>query len=312
MKDLNIVFMGTPDFATHCLKHLIEKEYNVVGVITAPDRPSGRGQKVNISSVKKYALEQEIEVLQPSNLKDPDFISQLQEWKPDVQVVVAFRMLPKEVWQLSLKGTFNLHASLLPKYRGAAPINWAIINGEKESGVTTFFIDEKIDTGNIIFQEKTKIEKAENAGSLHDKLMDIGSQLITKTIDAIKQQNAPSIKQEGDTTQAPKIFKADCKIDWQNNGKTILQKILGLSPYPSAWTNLMGDPNKAFKIYDASIEFTNHNLKIGDLELDKTQFKVAVKDGFICLKEVQISGKKRMKIDEFLRGFQQKENCFVQ
>jgi methionyl-tRNA formyltransferase len=291
---------------------LIEKEYNVVGVITAPDRPSGRGQKVNISSVKKYALEQKIEVLQPSNLKDPDFISQLQEWKPDVQVVVAFRMLPKEVWQLSSNGTFNLHASLLPKYRGAAPINWAIINGEKESGVTTFFIDEKIDTGNIIFQEKIKIEKAENAGSLHDKLMDIGSQLITKTIDAIKQQNAPSIKQEGDTTQAPKIFKSDCKIDWQNNGKTILQKILGLSPYPSAWTNLMGDPNKVFKIYDASIEFTNHNLKIGDVGLDKTQFKVAVKDGFICLKEVQISGKKRMKIDEFLRGFQQKENCFVQ
>ena len=312
MKDLKIVFMGTPDFATYCLKRLIEKEYNVVGVITAPDRPSGRGQKVNISSVKKYALEQEIEVLQPSNLKDPDFISQLQEWKPDVQVVVAFRMLPKEVWQLSSNGTFNLHASLLPKYRGAAPINWAIINGEKESGVTTFFIDEKIDTGNIIFQEKIKIEKAENAGSLHDKLMDIGSQLITKTIDAIKQQNAPSIKQEGDTTQAPKIFKADCKIDWQNNGKTILQKILGLSPYPSAWTNLMGDPNKVFKIYDASIEFTNHNLKIGDVGLDKTQFKVAVKDGFICLKEVQISGKKRMKIDEFLRGFQQKENCFVQ
>tara|TARA_B100000767_G_scaffold75160_1_gene71745 strand:+ start:175 stop:1113 length:939 start_codon:yes stop_codon:yes gene_type:complete len=312
MKDLKIVFMGTPDFATYCLKRLIEKEYNVVGVITAPDRPSGRGQKVNISSVKKYALEQEIEVLQPSNLKDPDFISQLQEWKPDVQVVVAFRMLPKEVWQLSSNGTFNLHASLLPKYRGAAPINWAIINGEKESGVTTFFIDEKIDTGNIIFQEKIKIEKAENAGSLHDKLMDIGSQLITKTIDAIKQQNAPSIKQEGDTTQAPKIFKADCKIDWQNNGKTILQKILGLSPYPSAWTNLMGDPNKVFKIYDASIEFTNHNLKIGDVGLDKTQFKVAVKDGFICLKEVQISGKKRMKIDDFLRGFQQKENCFVQ
>ena len=312
MKDLKIVFMGTPDFATYCLKRLIEKEYNVVGVITAPDRPSGRGQKVNISSVKKYALEQEIEVLQPSNLKDPDFISQLQEWKPDVQVVVAFRMLPKEVWQLSSNGTFNLHASLLPKYRGAAPINWAIINGEKESGVTTFFIDEKIDTGNIIFQEKIKIEKAENAGSLHDKLMDIGSQLITKTIDTIKQQNAPSIKQEGDTTQAPKIFKADCKIDWQNNGKTILQKILGLSPYPSAWTNLMGDPNKVFKIYDASIEFTNHNLKIGDVGLDKTQFKVAVKDGFICLKEVQISGKKRMKIDDFLRGFQQKENCFVQ
>jgi methionyl-tRNA formyltransferase len=311
MKDLRIVFMGTPDFATHCLKHLIENEYNVVGVITAPDRPSGRGQKVNISSVKKYSLEQRIEVLQPTNLKDSDFINQLKEWKPDVQVVVAFRMLPKEVWQLSLKGTFNLHASLLPKYRGAAPINWAIINGEKESGVTTFFIDEKIDTGNIIFQEKVKIKELENAGSLHDKLMNVGGKLITKTIDAIKQNNAPSIKQEGKNTQAPKIFKQDCRIDWQENPKDILQKILGLSPYPTAWTTLLNDPNKIFKIYDASIETTDHKLNIGEVKLNKTQFKVAVKNGFICLKEVQISGKKRMKIDEFLRGFQNKENCFV-
>lgn len=311
MKDLRIVFMGTPDFATHCLKHLIEKEYNVVGVITAPDRPSGRGQKVNISSVKKYALEQEINILQPTNLKDPNFISQLTEWKPDIQVVVAFRMLPKEVWQLSLKGTFNLHASLLPKYRGAAPINWAIINGEKESGVTTFFIDEKIDTGNVIFQEKVKIEDLENAGSLHDKLMNIGSELITKTIDAIVQNNAPSIKQEGEYTQAPKIFKADCRIDWQKDARSIIQKILGLSPYPSAWTSLMDDPNKVFKIYDAFIESTDHKLNNGEVVLDKTQFKIAVKNGFICLKEVQISGKKRMKIDEFLRGFQNKENCFV-
>ena len=311
MKDLRIVFMGTPDFATYCLKHLIEKEYNVVGVITAPDRPSGRGQKVNISSVKKYALEQEINILQPTNLKDPNFISQLTEWKPDIQVVVAFRMLPKEVWQLSLKGTFNLHASLLPKYRGAAPINWAIINGEKESGVTTFFIDEKIDTGNVIFQEKVKIEDLENAGSLHDKLMNIGSELIAKTIDAIVQNNAPSIKQAGKYTQAPKIFKADCRIDWQKDPKSIIQKILGLSPYPSAWTTLMDDPNKVFKIYDAFIESKDHKLNIGEVLLDKTQFKIAVKNGFICLKEVQISGKKRMKIDEFLRGFQNKENCFV-
>lgn len=303
--------MGTPEFATHCLKHLIEKDYNVVGVITAPDRPSGRGQKVNISSVKKYALEQEIEILQPTNLKDPNFISQLKEWKPDIQVVVAFRMLPKEVWQLSVKGTFNLHASLLPKYRGAAPINWAIINGEKESGVTTFFIDEKIDTGNVIFQEKVKIEDFEKAGSLHDKLMNIGSELIAKTIDAIVQNNTPSIKQVGEYTQAPKIFKADCRIDWQKDAKTILQKILGLSPYPSAWTTLMDDPNKVFKIYDAFIEIISHKLNIGEVVLDKTQFKIAVKNGFICLKEVQISGKKRMKIDEFLRGFHNKENCFV-
>ena len=303
--------MGTPDFATHCLKHLIESKYNVVGVITAPDRPSGRGQKINISSVKKYALEQEIKILQPKNLKDPDFIEKLKKWKPELQLVVAFRMLPKEVWQLSAKGTFNLHASLLPKYRGAAPINWAIINNEKESGVTTFFIDEKIDTGNIIFQEKARIEDGENAGSLHDRLMNIGSQLIAKTIDAIDQNNAPNIKQEGINSQAPKIFKKDCRIDWQKDAKTIQQKILGFSPFPSSWTTLMGDENKVFKIYDASIENSQHQLRIGEVELDKTHFKVAVKNGFVCLKEVQISGKKRMKIDEFLRGFQHKENCFV-
>jgi methionyl-tRNA formyltransferase len=311
MKDLRIVFMGTPDFATHCLKHLVEKKYNVVGVITAPDRPSGRGQKLNVSSVKKYALQQQIEILQPTNLKDANFISQLKQWNGDLQIVVAFRMLPKEVWQLSSKGTFNLHASLLPKYRGSAPINWAIINGEKESGVTTFFIDEKIDTGNIIFKEKVTIEALENAGSLHDKLMNIGSQLIVKTIDAIAQNNAPSIKQEGENTQAPKIFKADCRIDWQTKPNVILQKILGLSPYPSAWTTLMGDQNKVFKIYNARIEKSNHELEIGEVQLNKSEFKVAVSNGFICLLEVQLSGKKRMKIDEFLRGFHQKENCFV-
>ena len=303
--------MGTPDFATHCLKHLVENKYNVVGVITAPDRPSGRGQKLNISSVKKYALQQEVEILQPTNLKDPDFISQLKQWKADLQVVVAFRMLPKEVWQLSPKGTFNLHASLLPKYRGAAPINWAIINGEKESGVTTFFIDEKIDTGNIIFQEKVIIEDLENAGSLHNKLMNIGSRLIVKTIDAIAQNNAPNIKQEGKNTLAPKIFKADCKIDWQLKSTDILQKILGLSPYPSAWTTLMGDENKVFKIYSARLEKSDHQLEIGEVLLNKSDFKVAVNDGFVCLLDVQLSGKKRMKIEEFLRGFHQKENCFV-
>ena len=303
--------MGTPEFATHCLKYLVEENYNVIGVITAPDRPSGRGQKVIFSSVKKYALQQNLEILQPDNLKDPNFINQLQKWKSDVQVVVAFRMLPKQVWQLASKGTFNLHASLLPKYRGAAPINWAIMNGEKESGVSTFFIDEKIDTGNIIFQQKVKIEEHENAGSLHNKLMHSGAQLISKTIDAINNNTAPNIEQKGESSQAPKIFKSDCRINWNNDPKKIVQKILGLSPYPASWTTLMGDEDKVFKIYNAYYKKSIHELEIGKAEISKTEFKVAVKNGFIYLDQVQISGKKRMKIDDFLRGLQNKENCFV-
>lgn len=303
--------MGTPEFATHCLKYLVEKNYNVIGVITAPDRPSGRGQKVIFSSVKKYAIQQNLEILQPDNLKDPNFINQLQKWNSDVQVVVAFRMLPKQVWQLASKGTFNLHASLLPKYRGAAPINWAIMNGEKESGVSTFFIDEKIDTGNIIFQQKVKIEEHENAGSLHDKLMQSGAQLISKTIDAINNNTAPNIEQKGESSQAPKIFKSDCRINWNNDPKKIVQKILGLSPYPASWTTLMGDENKVFKIYNAYYKKSIHEQDIGKAEISKTEFKVAVKNGFIYLDQVQISGKKRMKIDDFLRGLQNKENCFV-
>lgn len=303
--------MGTPEFATHCLKYLVEENYNVIGVITAPDRPSGRGQKVIFSSVKKYALQQNLEILQPDNLKDPNFINQLQKWNSDVQVVVAFRMLPKQVWQLASKGTFNLHASLLPKYRGAAPINWAIMNGEKESGVSTFFIDEKIDTGNIIFQQKVKIEEHENAGSLHNKLMHSGAQLISKTIDAINNNTAPNIEQKGESSQAPKIFKSDCRINWNNDPKKIVQKILGLSPYPASWTTLMGDEDKVFKIYNAYYKKSIHELDIGKAEISKTEFKVAVKNGFIYLDQVQISGKKRMKIDDFLRGLQNKENCFV-
>ena len=303
--------MGTPEFATHCLKYLVEENYNVIGVITAPDRPSGRGQKVIFSSVKKYASQQNLEILQPDNLKDPNFINQLQKWNSDVQVVVAFRMLPKQVWQLASKGTFNLHASLLPKYRGAAPINWAIMNGEKESGVSTFFIDEKIDTGNIIFQQKVKIEEHENAGSLHNKLMHSGAQLISKTIDAINNNTAPNIEQKGESSQAPKIFKSDCRINWNNDPKKIVQKILGLSPYPASWTTLMGDEDKVFKIYNAYYKKSIHELDIGKAEISKTEFKVAVKNGFIYLDQVQISGKKRMKIDDFLRGLQNKENCFV-
>ena len=206
---LRIVFMGTPNFATESLKGLVENDFNVVGVVTAPDRPTGRGQKIKHSSVKAYALEQDLKILQPEKLKGTSFIKDLESLKADLFVVVAFRMLPEVVWAMPSEGTFNLHASLLPNYRGAAPINWAVINGEKETGVSTFFIEKNIDTGNIIFKEKVTIEALENAGSLHDKLMNIGSQLIVKTIDAIAQNNAPSIKQEGENTQAPKIFKKD-------------------------------------------------------------------------------------------------------
>ena len=230
--------MGTPDFATASLQALVENKYHVVGAITVPDKPAGRGQKLRTSSVKDYALTQNIPVLQPTNLKDESFLAELKALEADLQVVVAFRMLPEAVWNMPKYGTFNLHASLLPKYRGAAPINWAIINGETESGVTTFFIEHQIDTGNIIFQEKTSIEADDNAGDLHDKLMQIGSRLVRKTIDAISNGNAPNKKQKGIATKAPKIFKDICQIDWNKDINSIHNHIRGLSPYPGAWTNL--------------------------------------------------------------------------
>ena len=230
--------MGTPGFATASLQVLVEKNYNVVGVITVPDKPAGRGQKLRSSSVKEYAVSQKIPVLQPNNLKDESFLTELKALEADVQVVVAFRMLPEAVWNMPRHGTFNLHASLLPQYRGAAPINWAVINGDIESGVTTFFIEHQIDAGNIIFQEKTKIKVEDNAGDLHDKLMQIGSQLVCKTIDAIGNGTAPNSQQIGKPTQAPKIFKDTCQIDWNKDIHSIYNHIRGLSPYPGAWTTL--------------------------------------------------------------------------
>ncbi len=310
-KDLRIVFMGTTDFATASLSALVDNGYNVVGAMTVPDKAAGRGQKLRESSVKKYATEKEIPILQPSNLKDQEFLSELDKWQADVQVIVAFRMLPKLVWSMPKHGTFNLHASLLPKYRGAAPINWAIINGDKESGVTTFFIDDNIDTGNIIFQEKITIHEEDDAGILHDKLMSIGSQLVCKTIDAIKDQSAPNHLQEGKPTMAPKIFKEDCKIDWSHDAQTVQNKIKGMSPYPTAWTNLQEDPKKGLKVFKSHIENSNHSLKYGSVVTTKTDFKVAVSDGYIYISELQLAGKKRMKTEDFLRGFNTPENCFV-
>lgn len=300
---LRIVFMGTPDFATESLKRLVENDFNVVGVVTAPDRPAGRGQKIRHSSVKAYAQEQDLKILQPEKLKNTSFITDLESLKADLFVVVAFRMLPEVVWAMPPKGTFNLHASLLPNYRGAAPINWAVINGEKETGVSTFFIEKNIDTGNVIFQEKINIAEDENAGDIHDKLMHIGSELVCKTINAIENNQAPNVPQIDETaSHAPKIFKGDCKIIWSESAIDIHNKIRGLSPYPTAWTSV--DKDKTLKLFKSTYENTNHNLEIGKVVINnKKELKVATHDGFVHIHELQLSGKKRMKTADFLRGY---------
>ena len=300
---LRIVFMGTPDFATESLRRLVENNYNIVGVVTAPDRPAGRGQKIKFSSVKEYAVSQNLQVLQTEKLKNPQFIDELKNLEADLFVVVAFRMLPEIVWRLPAKGTFNLHGSLLPRYRGAAPINWAVINGDKETGVTTFFIEKDIDTGNIIFQEKLSISDKDTAGNIHDKLMHIGSELVCKTIDAIESNKAPNSPQLNETaTHAPKIFKADCKVNWEENSVVIHNKIRGLSPYPTAWTSI--DKDKTLKLFSSSYENANHNETIGKILISNNkEMKVAAKDGFVHIHELQLSGKKRMKTEDFLRGY---------
>lgn len=300
---LRIVFMGTPDFATESLKRLVENNYNIVGVVTAPDRPAGRGQKIKFSSVKEYAVSKNLQVLQTEKLKNPQFIDELKNLEADLFVVVAFRMLPEIVWRLPAKGTFNLHGSLLPRYRGAAPINWAVINGDKETGVTTFFIEKDIDTGNIIFQEKLSISDKDTAGNIHDKLMHIGSELVCKTIDAIESNKAPNSPQLNETaTHAPKIFKADCKVNWEENSVVIHNKIRGLSPYPTAWTSI--DKDKTLKLFSSSYENANHNETIGKILISNNkEMKVAAKDGFVHIHELQLSGKKRMKTEDFLRGY---------
>lgn len=312
MRALRIVFLGTPDFAVESLKILVENNYQIVGVITAPDKPAGRGQKLMKSAVKIYAEKNNLTILQPTNLKDPAFIEKLKSLKPDLQIVVAFRMLPEIVWNLPPLGTFNLHASLLPNYRGAAPINWAIINGEKETGVTTFFLEKQIDTGKIILQEKTNIKETDNAGILHDRLMEIGSKLVLRTVHEIETDSLNLIDQSAIIEKltaikpAPKIFKEDCSIDWNEDIEKIYNKIRGLSPYPAAWSELVSE-NKtiSFKIFKAEKILESHELTSGEINSDeKTYVHVAVNNGFIAIKELQLSGKKRMKIADFLRGFQ--------
>ncbi|UCE92639.1 MAG: methionyl-tRNA formyltransferase [Flavobacteriaceae bacterium] len=305
MKELRIVFMGTPDFAVDSLKALVEENYKVVGVITAPDRPAGRGRKLNESAVKKYAKTNGLNILQPTNLKDAEFLNTLKELEADVQVVVAFRMLPKQVWDMPELGTFNLHASLLPDYRGAAPINWAIINGENRTGVTTFFINEEIDTGSIILQKETEITPEMSAGELHDVLMHLGSSAVLETIERIKKGSLKGIPQkEGDYKLAPKLNKDNCRINWGASRKTIYDHIRGLSPYPGAWSVLNNDDNEIeLKIYKTTIINEEHDLEKGVIVASKKNLRVAVENGFIEILDLKLAGKKRMDAKSLLNGY---------
>ncbi|MFD0761967.1 methionyl-tRNA formyltransferase [Lutibacter aestuarii] len=305
MKDLRIVFMGTPDFAVATLDALIKANFNIVGVITAPDKPAGRGRKLNESAVKKYAIAHNLKLLQPTNLKSDDFLNELKALSVNLQIVVAFRMLPKQIWQLPKYGTFNLHASLLPNYRGAAPINWAIINGETKTGVTTFFIDEKIDTGHIILQEETNIQEEETVGELHDKLMNIGSQLVVKTVQLIEKGNVTTKKQPtAEEKPAPKIFNETCHINWNDYLTNIYNLIRGLNPYPAAWTTLINNGEEIkVKIFDVKKEIIHHQHKTGFLVISKNDIKVAVNEGYLIIESLQIAGKRKMDSKSLLNGF---------
>ena len=313
-KDIRIVFMGTPEFAVESLKTLVEDGYQVVGVITAPDKPAGRGRQLSESAVKKYAIENNLHVLQPEKLKNPEFIAELEKLKADLQIVVAFRMLPEMVWSMPPFGTFNLHASLLPQYRGAAPLNWAVINGETETGVTTFLLSHEIDTGLIIFQEKVSIGENDTVGDLHDRMMDIGANLVIKTVNALAEGDVQPIDQnmlieaQDRVRQAPKIFKEDCRIDWTRDTESVRNLIRGLSPYPTAWTEMI-HPGKSetltAKIYAASRNNDSLPTAPGTIQTDGRKYlKIACPDGWLSITDIQLSGKKRMKIDELLRGFQ--------
>ncbi|AOC95479.1 Methionyl-tRNA formyltransferase [Flavobacterium anhuiense] len=305
MEKLRIIFMGTPEFAVGILDTIIKNNYEVVGVITAADKPAGRGQKIKYSAVKEYALANNLTLLQPTNLKDENFLTELKALNANLQIVVAFRMLPKVVWEMPSLGTFNLHASLLPNYRGAAPINWAIINGETKTGVTTFFIDDKIDTGAMILNSEINIEPEETAGQLHDRLMHLGSTTVIDTLKVIENGNVVTTIQEDndDIKTAYKLNKENCKIDWTKSGAEINNLIRGLSPYPASWCFLK-DQNEELniKIYEGKLISESHSYEIGKLISSKKEIKIAIKNGFIQLLSLQFPGKKRMLASELLNG----------
>src|SRR5690606_27433222 len=302
---MRIVFMGTPDFAVASLKALLVAGEQVVAVVTAPDKPAGRGQKLHQSAVKVFAEANNLPVLQPEKLRDPQFIETLKSYQADLQVVVAFRMLPEIVWNMPPRGTINVHASLLPQYRGAAPINHAVMNGEKVSGVTTFLLQHEIDTGNILLAQQVEIADTDNAGILHDKLMDAGAETLIKTIKGLRDNTLNPIPQEDiaveELKHAPKIFKEDCRIDWDNSTDQVYNQIRGLSPYPTAFTYLN---DKMLKIFESEKMCESHTLTPGKVASDgKTYMRFATQDGYINLKTIQIEGKKRMEINEFLKGY---------
>ena len=320
-KELRIVYMGTPNFAVESLRALVEGGYNVVGVITMPDKPVGRhGSVLQASPVKEYALSQNLPVLQPEKLKDETFLDELRALKADLQIVVAFRMLPEVVWDMPRFGTFNLHASLLPQYRGAAPINWAVINGDTETGVTTFFLTHEIDTGKIIRQKHLPIADTDNVGTVHDALMAIGAGLVTETVDLLLAGKVDAIPQEEfikdviELRPAPKIFKDTCRIDWNQPSKRIYDFIRGLSPYPAAWTELVASDGsrQALKVYQAEKRPASHNQDIGVILTDaKSYIDIAVEDGYIRLLDLQLAGKKRMGVKDFLNGNRQIGNYTI-
>lgn len=316
-KDLRIVYMGTPDFAVASLKALVEGGYNIVGVITMPDKPIGRhGSVLQASPVKQYAESVGLPLLQPEKLKDEQFLASLRAWEADLQIVVAFRMLPEVVWNMPRLGTFNLHASLLPQYRGAAPINWAVINGDTETGVTTFFLKQEIDTGMIIRQKRLPIADTDNVGTVHDKLMAMGASLVTETVDLILEGKVETLpqdrlyKDEKELRPAPKIFKETCRINWMRSLKSIYDFIRGLSPYPAAWTELVPNDNSSkrqvVKIYQTEKHMASHSFAIGSIHTDnKNYIDIAVNGGFLRILSLQLAGKKRMSAHDFLNGFKQ-------
>lgn len=319
-KDLKIVYMGTPEFAVESLKRLVEGGYNIVGVITMPDKPMGRhGSVLQPSPVKQYAVSQGLKVLQPEKLKDEQFLAELRALEADLQIVVAFRMLPEVVWNMPRLGTFNLHASLLPQYRGAAPINWAVINGDTETGITTFFLKHEIDTGKIIDQVRVPIADTDNVEIVYNRLMTLGGDLVLKTVDAILEGNVKTTPQEElaqieELRPAPKIFKDTCRINWTQSTKQIYDFVRGLSPYPAAWTELCqeGHTPVMLKIFDTEKQFCQHTEQPGDINTDqKTYFRIATTDGYLNILSLQLAGKKRMEVSDFLRGFRFDNSTYV-